>query len=189
MFRVKTRRNSKRATSPQPTLPVSPIVGTATATATHAASATADLSGVPTVDLSGSSFGSAKPNQNELKGSAPISTPVTLMSRLTNFFEAESAAASTTKPWLRLERGLRLQKLRTYADTYPDLTFEERDSLNKALVKANDSKLLNTKQQIVYEGGKILNIRGLKIIRSNDPTHIASFKIEIHRQTKKKGSE
>ena len=69
------------------------------------------------------------------------------------------------------------------------VTFEERDSLNKALVKANDSKLLNTKQQIVYEGGKILNIRGLKIIRSNDPTHIASFKIEIHRQTKKKGSE
>jgi hypothetical protein len=133
-----------------------------------------DLSGVSTTDIS---------------ESTTVAPPVTLMSRLTNFFEAESVAASTTKPWLRLERGLRLQKLRTYADTYPDLTFEERDSLNKALVKANDSKLLNTKQQIIYEGGKIINIRGLKIIRSNDPTHIASFKIEIHRQTKKKGSE
>jgi hypothetical protein len=110
------------------------------------------------------------------------------MGRLTNFFEAESHAASTTKPWLRLERGLRLQKLRTYAELYPGLSVEEKDNLNKALVKANDSKLLNTKQQIVYEDGKILNVRGLKIIRDGDPTHSASFKIEVHRQTKKRGT-
>jgi hypothetical protein len=124
----------------------------------------------------------------DISGSEPPKAPTTLMGRLTNFFEAESHAASTTKPWLRLERGLRLQKLRTFAESYPGLTVEEKENLNKALVKANDSKLLNTKQQLVYEEGKILNIRGLKIIRDGDPTHSASFKIEVHRQTKKRGT-
>jgi hypothetical protein len=108
------------------------------------------------------------------------------MARMTNFFEAESVAASTTKPWLRLERGLRLQKLRTFAEAYPGLTAEEKENLCKTLAKANDAKLLNTKQQIVYENGKILNIRGLKVVRSGD---VSSFKIEVHRQTKKRGNE
>jgi len=158
MFRVKTRR-IKRAASPQPAIPASPPI-----------SSTHDISGAvvpPITDISGAS----------------AQTP---MSRLTNFFEAESHAVSTTKPWLRLERGLRLQKLRTFAESYPGLSNEEKENLNKALVKANDSKLLNTKQQIVYEEGKILSIRGLKIIRDGDPTHSASFKIEVSRQTKKR---
>jgi hypothetical protein len=166
MFRVKTRR-VKRATSPLPVIPPSPLLSP---------SAVTDISGSvpPIADISG-----ALP-------AAPV--PTTLMGRLTNFFEAESHAASTTKPWLRLERGLRLQKLRTFAESYPGLSVEEKENLNKALVKANDSKLLNTKQQLVYEEGKILNIRGLKIIRDGDPTHSASFKIEVHRLTKKRGT-
>uniref|UniRef100_A0A6C0LQD8 Uncharacterized protein n=1 Tax=viral metagenome TaxID=1070528 RepID=A0A6C0LQD8_9ZZZZ len=165
MFRVKTRR-VKRASSPLPVIPPSPL---------HSSSAITDISGsVPPMDISGALL------------AAPA--PTTLMGRLTNFFEAESHAASTTKPWLRLERGLRLQKLRTFAESYPGLSVEEKENLNKALVKANDSKLLNTKQQLVYEEGKILNIRGLKIIRDGDPTHSASFKIEVHRLTKKRGT-
>jgi hypothetical protein len=165
MFRVKTRR-VKRASSPLPVIPPSPLLSP---------SAVSDVSGsVPPMDISGALL------------AAPV--PTTLMGRLTNFFEAESHAASTTKPWLRLERGLRLQKLRTFAESYPGLSVEEKENLNKALVKANDSKLLNTKQQLVYEEGKILNIRGLKIIRDGDPTHSASFKIEVHRLTKKRGT-
>jgi hypothetical protein len=165
MFRVKTRR-IKRATSPQPVIPASPPINPVVA----------DISGTfqPIHDMSGVEQQMASP------------APTTLMGRLTNFFEAESHAVSTTKPWLRLERGLRLQKLRTFAESYPGLSNEEKENLNKALVKANDSKLLNTKQQIVYEDGKILSIRGLKIIRDGDPTHSASFKIEVSRQTKKR---
>lgn len=117
---------------------------------------------------------------------AVASAPGNFMSRMTNFFEAESVAASTTKPWLRLERGLRLQKLRTFADTYPGLSAEEKDTLWNTLQKANDAKLLNTKQHIVYEHGKILSIRGLKLVRTGDVT---TFKIEVHRQTKKRGNE
>jgi hypothetical protein len=178
MFRVKTRR-VKRATSPLPVIPASPPIKSIT-----------DISGsiLSHIDISGAAVATVA----TIATVAPITdvapTPTTLMGRLTNFFEAESHAASTTKPWLRLERGLRLQKLRTFAESYPGLSTEEKENLNKALVKANDSKLLNTKQQLVYEEGKILSIRGLKIIRDGDPTHSASFKIEVHRQTKKRGT-
>ncbi len=100
------------------------------------------------------------------------------------FFDAESASAFQ-RPWLRLERGLRLQKLRQFAEEYPGLTTEEKDTLLKVLVKANDAKQLNTKQQIVYEAEKIQSIRGLKMTRIGDEP--ATFKIETGsiRSTKK----
>ena len=101
------------------------------------------------------------------------------------YFEAESASVLLTKPWLRLERGIRLQKFRAFAEAYPGLRADERESLFKMLTKANDAKLLNTKQQIVYENGVISAVRGLKIIRTGDPTVAAVFKIEIVRPTKK----
>lgn len=102
---------------------------------------------------------------------------------LTNFFEAESSASSNTKPWLRLERGIRLQKLRTFAEEQNEYNEVEKEALNKMLVKANDAKVLNTKQQIQYENGKILSIRGLrKVVGDGEPV----FKIDVSRPTKKK---
>lgn len=100
------------------------------------------------------------------------------------FFDAESASAFQ-RPWLRLERGLRLQKLRQFSEEYPGLSSEEKDTLLKVLVKANDAKQLNTKQHIVYENEKILSIRGLKMTRIGDEA--ATFKIEavLVRPTKK----
>lgn len=172
MFRVKTRR-IKRPASPPPELPVSPLA--AKLPEVSPPIVPVPVAPVPVPDLSG-----AIPAQK---------SPTTLMGRLTNFFEAESAAVSITKPWLRLERGLRLQKLRTFAENYPGLTEEDKESLNKTLVKANDAKLLNTKQQIVYESGKIMAIRGLKVTKTGDPTQPPSFKIEIPRQTKKKNND
>lgn len=105
--------------------------------------------------------------------------------RVDNFFEAESAAVSLSKPWLRLERGLRLQKYRAFAEAYPGLTPIEKESLYKVLMKANDAKLLNTKTTIQYEGGAIQSIKGLKMIRTGDPTIPAVFKIDVSRPTKK----
>ncbi len=105
---------------------------------------------------------------------------------MSTFFSAESASAFR-KPWLRLERGLRIQKLRQYAEEYPDLTTEEKEVLFKFLVKANDAKQLNTKQQIQYEEeeGKIAGIRGLKWVRSE----AIVFKIEPPRSMKRKHKE
>jgi hypothetical protein len=125
----------------------------------------------------------------------PTATPVTpapataeaasLGKHYTNFFEAESAAVALTKPWLRLERGIRLQRFRAFAEAYPGLSPSEQDALYKMLMRANDAKLLNTKQQIVYENGVIQSIKGLKIIRTGDPSVPATFKIEIARATKR----
>lgn len=111
----------------------------------------------------------------------PDSTPVepALEKQFNNFFAAESAAVSLSKPWLRLERGIRLQKYRAFAESHPDVTnTEEKEALYKMLVKANDAKLLNTKTAINYEAGKIISIKGLK---KSDGV----FKIEAPRQTKR----
>lgn len=108
----------------------------------------------------------------------PVAEPV-LENQFTNFFAAESAAVNLSKPWLRLERGIRLQKFRAFAETYPEAsTVEEKEALYKVLMKANDAKLLNTKTQLVYETGKIVSIKGLKKVDG-------VFKIEVPRQTKR----
>jgi hypothetical protein len=116
-------------------------------------------------------------------GSKPeIPTSGAMDSAMTSFFSAESASA-LLKPWLRLDRGLRLSRFRVFAEEYPDLTTEEREILLKTLVKLNDTKALNTKQQIQYEDGKIVGIRGLKLVRGESGT---IFKIETSRPTKRK---
>jgi len=104
---------------------------------------------------------------------------------VSNMLEAETAATLLTKPWLRLERGLRLQKYRAFTEVYPGLSSEERATLYDFLVRANDAKQLNTKAAIHYENGKILSIKGLKIIRTGDPSVPAVFKIDSFRQTKR----
>jgi len=104
---------------------------------------------------------------------------------MTSFFTAESACAFM-KPWLRLERGLRLGRFRVFAEEYPDLTVEEREVLWKSLSRFNDAKLLNTKQQIQYEEGRIVGIRGLKLLRSDG---CATFKIETRPTKRTKGTK
>lgn len=104
---------------------------------------------------------------------------------LANLLEAETAATLTTKPWLRLERGLRIGKLRAFAEAYPGLSPTEKEALHAFLIKANDNKQLNTKSQITYEDGQIQSIKGLKVIRSGDPAEAPIYKIDGGRQTKR----
>lgn len=164
MFRVKTtRRNVKRAISP-----LRPATGP--------------------YDLSGASA----PQTNVIvqEPVAPAVNPDSVLEKgLNNFFAAESAAVSLSKPWLRLERGIRLQKYRAFAEVYPGLSTPEKETLYKILLKANDAKLLNTKQQIQYENGVIQSVKGLRIIRTGDPTEPATFKIDVNRGTKKHGTD
>ena len=121
---------------------------------------------------------------------APVATPAAsggsgTQATLANLLEAETAATLTTKPWLRLERGLRIGKLRAFAEAYPGLSATEKESLHAFLVKANDNKQLNTKSQISYEDGHIQSIKGLKVIRSGDPAEAPIYKIDGGRQTKR----
>jgi len=95
-------------------------------------------------------------------------------------------ATALKRPWLRLERGARLQKFRAFAETALEMTTpDEKDILYRALVSANDAKLLNSKQQVIYdsEEGVITDIKGLRIVRiGTDPPVV---KIDVARPTKK----
>ena len=164
MFRVNTtRRNVKRA--PSPFRPATDISGTAV-------------------------FAMPAPPQNEVAPAKSFSiSSAGLEKSVTNLLDAETAVAFTTKPWLRLERGIRLQKYRAFTDAYPGLSLEERADLYEFLVRANDARQLNTKSVISYENGKILAIKGLKIIRTGDPAVPAVFKIDSGRQTKRHASD
>jgi len=160
MFRVKsTRRNGKRSASDAATAPVSVP---ATTVATSIAATTTEGTTI------------AKPSNNSISSSNTV-----------EFFAAESAATALTKPWLRLERGLRLQRFRAYAEAYPGLSASEKTRLYDVLVAANDKKLLNTKQQVTYENGVIQSIRGLKVIRTGDAAEPAVIKIEPPQVTKR----
>jgi len=164
MFKVKsTRRNTKRSGSPSPLTVIAPLstVGIPAITAITATAATPSITDAITV--------AGKPT----------------LSNTVDFFQAESTATSLAKPWLRLERGLRLQKFRSYAESYPGLTTDEQKDLYAFLLKANDNKQLNTKQQVAYDNGVIQSIRGLKVIRTGDIKVPALFKIEATRLTKK----
>ena len=135
------------------------------------ASTPAPLVAPPTPDISG----------------APAPPPAShaLEKSFATFFAAETANTLLTKPWLRLERGLRLQKLRAFAAAYPGLSPTEQTALYDFLVAANDARALNTKSQITYEEGVIQSIKGLKVIRSGDLGAPPVFKIEAARQTKR----
>jgi hypothetical protein len=128
-------------------------------------------------------------NSIQRRSSSPSSREETVHQNQPNentfdtFFDAESASAFQ-KPWLRVERGLRMQRFKLFADQYPGLSTVERQSLLKVLIHANDAKLLNTKQQIQYEDGYIVSIKGLKMNRVGDSP--ATFKIDPVRPTKKK---
>ncbi len=108
-----------------------------------------------------------------------------------SFLQAETNSA-LKKPWLRLERGIRIQKFRQFAENYSynidseekKLSSAEKEILIKFLVSANDAKLLNSKQSVLYDSddGVIKDIKGLKMIRSDDNV---SFKIEASRPTKR----
>jgi len=115
----------------------------------------------------------------------PLTTVNEMDPALVSFLTTESATA-LKRPWLRLERGVRLQKFRAFAETFPEMiTPSDKDILYRSLVSANDAKLLNSKQQVVYdsEKGIILDIKGLRISRIGEAP--PTIKIEAARPTKK----
>jgi hypothetical protein len=192
MFRVKsTRRNGKRS-SPEATVAAEATVATVAAVAAVAADATkttavpATVATVPPVapvapvaeETTTDGTPAKEPSKRE---PAAKLTPANTL----EFFAAESAATALAKPWLRLERGLRLQRFRAYAEAYPGLSAPEKMRLYELLVIANDKKQLNTKQQVTYENGVIQSIRGLKVIRTGVVSEPAVIKIEPPQATKR----
>ena len=164
MFRAKTtRRNVKRATSP-----LRPAT---------------DL---PADVVQEEKGGQTQILEKEQKEQKEHKNDSALEKKMVNFFDAESAAVSLSKPWLRLERGIRLQKYRAFAESFPSLNADEKLDLYKVLLKANDAKLLNTKQHVQYENGVIQSVKGLKVVNTESGK---VFKIDMSRPTKKNTDE
>jgi len=75
---------------------------------------------------------------------------------LASMLESEAGQAYK-KPWHRLERGLRLNRLRSFSDKFAQirgLKPAESVALLQLLTKALDRKLLNSKTSIIYDPEK-----------------------------------
>jgi hypothetical protein len=85
----------------------------------------------------------------------------------------DSAREAYSRPWHRIERGLRLNRLRIFIEEVApqfDMTKDEKDAFFIFLQKALDKKLLNTLKVVNYDQEKqrITMIRGLEIKRNQE---------------------
>jgi hypothetical protein len=90
-------------------------------------------------------------------------------------FLSTNADNAFTRPWHRLERGLRINRIRKYvADETERSHFSEieQQRMFETLSKALDKKQLNSKSVVVYDPEKqnILEIKGFSYHRSSDGT-------------------
>jgi hypothetical protein len=99
-----------------------------------------------------------------------------------NFLSFLNAQADNAyrRPWHRLEHGLRLNRLRLFVEEEAQRTSysaEEKERLYNLLVKALDRKLLNSKNNVLYdmEAQRITEVKGLVMHRGADGA--AVFKI------------
>ena len=84
---------------------------------------------------------------------------------LLQFLEQEAGGAYK-RPWHRLERGLRLNRLRKFSEDEAarlNLKEAEKVALYSLLIKSLDKKLLNSKTAVIYDQAKesITEIKGL----------------------------
>lgn len=101
------------------------------------------------------------PSHTDLSGGA-VAVPNTA---LANFLRQESESAFR-RPWHRLERGLRMNRLRKFSDDEAKrlkLTEQEKNNLFVLLNKSLERKLLNSKTAVIYDQDqeKITEIKGL----------------------------
>jgi hypothetical protein len=83
------------------------------------------------------------------------------------------ASDAFKKPWHRLERGLRLNRLRAFSEKEAgalQLSAAESAALFGLLSKALDKKLLNSKTTVIYDSDveTITEIKGLVMHRGSD---------------------
>lgn len=102
---------------------------------------------------------------HDLSGSATIFRDYSLNEGLQKLLTEESEIAFK-KPWHRLERGLRLNRLRLFSDDMKDtkgLQEKETTALLTLLTKALEKKVLNSKNAVIYntETEKITEIKNL----------------------------
>lgn len=98
----------------------------------------------------------------------------------------DSAREAYCRPWHRIERGLRLNRLRIFIeDIAPqfNMTKDEKDAFFLFLQKSLDKKLLNTLKVVNYdqETQRITIIRGLEIKRNQEEILKWGFSVKKQR--------
>lgn len=88
-------------------------------------------------------------------------------------FLDQEAGGAYKRQWHRLERGLRLNRLRKFSEEEAErlhLSPMEKQNLHSLLTKSLDRKLLNSKTAVVYdqEKEKITEIKGLVMHRNSE---------------------
>jgi hypothetical protein len=88
-------------------------------------------------------------------------------------FLSVNAEEAYNRPWHKLERGLRLNRLRAFAEAEKEranYSDDETKALLSIIMKSFDKKLLNTKNVVVYDETttKITEIKGLVMHRAAD---------------------
>ena len=103
---------------------------------------------------------------------APRKTVTFESEQLLHFLE-QDAGGAYKRQWHRLERGLRLNRLRKFSEEEAGrlhLSDAEKQSLYLLLAKSLDKKLLNSKTAVVYDLEKesITEIKGLVMHRNSE---------------------
>jgi len=91
-----------------------------------------------------------------------------------------NASEAYKRPWHRLERGLRLNRIRNFVEKEKDrmkLSDDDTEYLKLKIEKALEKKLLNSKTSVVYDQDKeeIQEIKGLVYHKSADGRILSSI--------------
>jgi len=110
----------------------------------------------------------------DIIGIGPRKTVSFESENLMQFLE-QDAGGAYKRQWHRLERGLRLNRLRKFSNEEAqrlNLSEQEKNTLYLLLSKSLDKKLLNSKTAVVYDPEKesITEIKGLVMHRNSEGT-------------------
>jgi hypothetical protein len=108
------------------------------------------------------------------RNATPSTIPVPNQDALIRFLD-QDAGNAYQRQWHRLERGLRLNRLRKFSEEEAErlhLSEAEQQSLYALLLKSLDRKLLNSKTAVIYdqEQERITEIKGLVMHRNSEGT-------------------
>jgi hypothetical protein len=98
----------------------------------------------------------------------------------------DSAREAYSRPWHRIERGLRLNRLRIFVEEVApqfEMTKDEKEAFFMFLQKSLDKKLLNTLKVVNYdqERQRITKILGLEIKRNQESILKWGFSVKKQR--------
>ncbi len=116
----------------------------------------------------------------DVSGAIVDSAPQYAMDKKLEDFLNLNASEAYKRPWHRLERGLRMNRLRKFVEAEKvrmSLSDQDTELLRARLEKAFEKKLLNSKSAVIYDSATetIQEIKGLVYHKSADGRMLSNF--------------